>query len=155
MKRKPYDQRSDLEKLRAQWTKATGLLRSKNQWSAAFLRAVIAVEIAANFAIRREFESKSRFADRFVDRILIWANGINGKFDHLLKPLHHGRRTASTIASLYVDVQQINRKRNAIMHSGEFMDEEEARLLVEKIRRVIETLVGIYEPDFELKDKSR
>ena len=41
------------------------------------------------------------------------------------------------------------------MHSGEFMDEEEARLLVEKIRRVIETLVGIYEPDFELKDKSR
>ena len=36
------------------------------------MRAATAAEIAANFVIRKEFESRSRFDAKFVDGLLRW-----------------------------------------------------------------------------------
>ena len=59
-KKKPYDERSDLEKILSQWKKLSGLVKRK-EWSAAVVRAATAAEIATNFAIRKEFSEKSNF----------------------------------------------------------------------------------------------
>jgi len=54
MGRKPYEERTDLEKCQSQWTKLQGL-HSLEKWSAAIVRAATAAEFAADFAIRSEF----------------------------------------------------------------------------------------------------
>ena len=86
--RVPYEERSDLEKIQSQWTKLTGSLHNNEQWSAAIVRAATAAEIAANFAIRREFEANSQFESAFINSLLRWANGLSGKIDRLLLPLN-------------------------------------------------------------------
>lgn len=87
--RKPYEERTDLEKIQSQWNKLSGL-HSREEWSAAIVRAATAAELAANFAIRKEFESRSKFDSKFVDSLLRWANGLAGKIDRLLIPLSVG-----------------------------------------------------------------
>ena len=86
MARKPYEKRSDLEKLHSQWHKLSGL-HTREEWSAAIVRAATAAEIATNFAIRAEFGARSKFDPKFVDSLLRWANGLAGKLDRLLVPL--------------------------------------------------------------------
>jgi hypothetical protein len=76
--RKPYAERTDLEKIQSQWNKLTGL-HSRNESSAAIVRAATAAELAANFAIRREFARKSKLSTEFIDNLLVWANGIAGE----------------------------------------------------------------------------
>ncbi|OYV51952.1 MAG: hypothetical protein B7X10_00385, partial [Burkholderiales bacterium 21-58-4] len=89
--RKPYEQRTDLEKIESQWHKLSGL-HSREEWSAAIVRAATAAELAANFAIRREYQSKSTLSAAFVDTQLKWANGIAGKIDRLLLNLTVGEK---------------------------------------------------------------
>src|SRR5467141_3189302 len=84
--KKTYEQRTDLEKCRSQWHKLRGL-HSREEWSAAIVRAATAAEIAANYAIRREFASQSNLSASFVDSLLRWGNGLKGKIDHLLVPV--------------------------------------------------------------------
>jgi hypothetical protein len=48
--KKPYDERSDLEKLRSQWTKLSGL-HLRDEPSAAIVRCATAAEIAANLLL--------------------------------------------------------------------------------------------------------
>lgn len=79
---KPYAERTDLEKMQSQWNKLSGL-HSREEWSAAVMRAATAAEIAANFAVRREFASRSKFEPEFVNKILKMANGLGGKVDRL------------------------------------------------------------------------
>lgn len=152
--RKPYEKRSDLEKIQSQWNKLTGL-HSREEWSAAIVRAATAAEIAANFAIRKEFEAKSQLSPSFVDSMLRWANGIAGKIDRLLINLTEGEKNHKTIKKLKSVSEQINKKRNAIAHQGEFCNEKEAKDAIQQSRDFIETLVRIYEPDFALVDKKR
>lgn len=152
--RKQYKDRNDLEKIQSQWNKLSGL-HSREEWSAAIVRAATAAEIAANFAIRKEFESKSQLSPSFVDSLLIWANGIAGKIDRLLIKLTEGEKNHKTIKKLKSVSEQINKKRNAIVHQGEFCNSKEAKDAIQQSRNFIETLVRLYEPSFELVDKKR
>jgi hypothetical protein len=152
MSRKPYDERTDLEKCQSQWTKLQGL-HSLEEWSGAIVRAATAAEIAANYAIRSEFTHQSKLPDHVVDSLLKWANGIQGKIQNLLVPLTKGTRKAKAIATLKSVADEINSARNAIVHRGEFRKQDEATEKIEKTRFFIENLVHLYDPSFKLRDK--
>lgn len=152
--RKPYEERTDLEKIQSQWNKLSGL-HSRDEWSAAIVRAATAAALAANFAIRKEFEARSKFDSKFIDSLLRWANGLAGKIDRLLIPLSLGEKQHKTVKKLKAASEQINSKRNAIAHQGEFCNETEAKAVIQQSREFIETLMKIYEPSFALKDKER
>lgn len=152
--RKPYADRSDLEKIQSQWKKLTGL-HQRNESSAAIVRAATAAELAANFAIRKEFEEKSQLSDEFVDHQLRWANGIAGKIDKLLIPLTKGEKHHTSVKKLKNVSEKINAKRNAVAHQGEFCNQSEAEEVIANSKDFIETLVKIYEPDFVLKKSGR
>jgi hypothetical protein len=151
---KPYEERTDLEKIQSQWNKLSGL-HSREEWSVAIVRAATAAELAANFAIRKEFESRSKFDSKFIDSLLRWANGLAGKIDRLLVPLSVGEKQHKTIKKLKAASEQINSKRNAIAHQGELCNEAEAKAAIQQSREFIEALVQIYEPNFVLNDKKR
>jgi hypothetical protein len=150
----PYQDRTDLEKIQSQWHKLTGL-HGREEWSAAIVRAATAAELAANFAIRKEFHSQSQFDATFINHMLRWANGLGGKTDHLLIPLSVGKKQHKAITKLKTISGQINKKRNSIVHQGEFCNEGEAKTGIEQARTYIETLVQIYERGFKLKDQKR
>ena len=149
--RKPFADRSDLEKISAQWTKLSGL-HAQDEWSAAVVRAATAAEIAANFAVRKEFASRSEFKSEFIDNLLVWANGLGGKIDRILIPVSKGERHHETIKSLKQASSEIAKKRNRIAHQGEFCSRKTARQIIGQAKGFIETLVRIYEPEYALKD---
>ena len=74
----PYERRSDEEKLKSNWKKATRLFKTED-WSAAIVRASTAVELAANIYIRR-FMGRHDLPGSFIDSLLLNANGISWKF---------------------------------------------------------------------------
>jgi hypothetical protein len=152
--KKPYDQRTDIERIQSQWHKLTGL-HTREEWSAAIVRAATAAEIAANYAIRRRFGEQSTFDANFVDGQLRWANGIVGKIDRLLMPLFKGTPDEETVKPLKAAAEVINRHRNEIVHSGEFRDEDEATAVIEQAKVFIETLVRIYDPTFNLEKRKQ
>jgi hypothetical protein len=149
---KSYEDRSDVEKIRSQWHKITGL-HSREEWSAAVVRAATAAEIAANFAVREEFKSRSEFDDDFVNSLLRWANGLDGKLTRLLLPMTDGERKNKVFRRVKADAERVNRKRNAVAHQGEFCNVGESQEAIESARKFIEAVVGIYEPGFKLKDR--
>ncbi len=147
-----YEALTDLQKLSKQWRKLSGL-HTREEWSAAIVRAATAAEIAANLAIRREFETASTFDAGFVNSLLRWANGLSGKLERLLIPISADAKAKSkTIKSLTAIAREINLKRNAIAHQGEFCNEDEAREVILNAKRFITTLVQLYEPSFQLKE---
>jgi hypothetical protein len=152
MPRKRYDERSDTQKVQSQWHKLTGL-HSRSEWSAAIVRAATAAEIAANVAVRREFQAQSKLKHEFVNSVLRWANGLDGKINRLLIPLSEGSKKHKIFTRLKKDAENINRKRNAIVHQGEFCNLSESQEIIEKARNFVETVVNIYEPGFKLKDQ--
>ncbi len=149
---KSYEDRTDLEKIQSQWNKLTGL-HTRNESSAAIVRAATAAELAVNFAIRNEFASKSQFDKTFVDSLLVWANGLSGKINRLLIPLTKGKKHHKTITKLRSISEQINKKRNSVAHQGEFCNPIEAEDVIKHSKEFAETLVQIYKPDFTLKEK--
>jgi hypothetical protein len=154
MARKPYEKRTDLERCQSQWRKLQGL-HSRDEWSAAIVRAATAAEIATNYSIRAEFKKQSHVSKEFVDSQLKWANGIEGKITRILVPLTDGTDKAEEIALLIPVVREINKTRNDIVHRGEFRDEAEATATIEHSRHFIETLVRLYKPKFKLQDKNK
>jgi len=152
MSKRKYEQRTDLEKIRSQWVKLTGL-HSREEWSAAIVRCATAAEIAANFAVRRELVLKTKLDSGFVDHLLHWANGLDGKVTKLLAPLAKGSKRQNTFQKLRKNSQHIAEKRNAIVHRGEFCNEAESKAAIDKTRDFVETLVRLYEPTFRLEKK--
>jgi len=153
--KKPYEQLTDLEKVQKQWHKLSGL-HTKEEWSAAIVRAATAAEIAATFAVRQEFELNSDFDSKFVDSLLRWANGLAGKLYRLLLPISVGNKAKNNkLKSLKAIAEDINTKRNAIAHQGEFCNEEEAQAVIAQAKEFITTLIQIYEPKFSLKTRKR
>lgn len=153
-KKKPYKDRTDLEKIQSQWTKLSGL-HSREEWSAAIVRAATAAELAANFAIRREYATKSTLSAEFIDSQLKWANGIAGKIDRLLVNLTMGETYHGKVKKLKKTSDTINGVRNSIVHQGSFCNENEAKEAIKHSKAFIEELVQIYEPEFSLKVKSK
>ncbi|HKU15699.1 MAG TPA: hypothetical protein VJQ52_14985 [Steroidobacteraceae bacterium] len=147
----PYEQRSDVDKIRSQWTKLSGH-HSRTDWSASVVRAATACELAVNLAVRREFAARSQLSTEFVDGLLYWANGLPGKVTKLLLPLLEGQEKHETINALCNHVQAISAKRNAISHQGAFCSEADATVLITCCQQFVEGIVTAYEPTFELPD---
>ncbi|GAA3787622.1 hypothetical protein AAG593_14835 [Citromicrobium bathyomarinum] len=150
MGKTPYDDRDDLEKLRSQWKKIDGILERRKEWSAAIVRAATAAEIAANIAIRKRFESESKFSSEFVDSLLRWANGIDGKFGRLIIPAERDEVRKKALGKLKKRSERLNKKRNAIVHQGAFASKREMRELVNLSREIVNELVIPWEPEFVL-----
>jgi hypothetical protein len=155
MAKKPYNERTDLQKIKSQWVKISGL-HSERQFSAAMVRCATAAEIAANLAIRKEFKRQSNLAANTVDSFLVWANGLSGKMNRLLLPLRFNcNRRDSDFKILNDQAERINRQRNAIVHSGEFANKEKALEHMKLAKLFIEKLVRFYEPAFRLGKKKK
>ena len=146
---KPYSERTDIERLQSSWKKLTGLMR-QSEWSAAITRAATAAEIAANIAIRHELQEQRNLEAAFVDHLLRWANGLNGKLEKLLRPLHTTEIRQKVFKSLHKKAQKINDQRNLVVHSGNFMNEKEAKEVVALAQEFIEKIVRAYNPGFKL-----
>jgi hypothetical protein len=147
--RKPYQERTDLEKIRAQWVKLTGL-RHRTDWSAAVVRAATATEIAVNFAYRQELVSRNQYDKVTADEKLIRANGLNGKLDKLLLPLLKGDDKHKTVKSLRKLAGDIYQKRNSIVHSGHFCGKAEAVRLINNCQEFVHGIVRLYDQAFTL-----
>lgn len=170
--KKPYEQRTDLEKINSQWHKLSGF-HSREEWSAAVVRAATAAEIAANFALRQEFEVRFKLKPAVVNILLKNANGLNGKMNQLLIPVlktdvpnHESsvrkRRAPTNAEHKIAEVKRLNKiameindDRNGVVHQGQFRGEERARKTICNAREFIEGLVRIYKKDFKLKGEKR
>lgn len=150
---KPYEHRTELEKIQAQWTKLSGL-HDRTDWSAAVIRAATATELAVTLAIRREFAARSKLDAAFIDGLLKWANGLTGKLDKLLLPLLKGHDNHKAVNDLCKLARKINDKRNDIAHRGEFCSEKQATELIEHCKTFVHGIVHFYEPGFMLKEGS-
>ena len=151
-KKKDYDKRSDVEKIESQWTKLSGL-HTCDEWSAAVVRAATAAELAANLAIRQEFAARGTFDAAFVDKLLLWANGLTGKLDKLLLPMLDGQAKHDGIKKLFNLARKVNDKRNAIVHRGVFCSQKEATALIANCKKFVVGVVVHYVLDFDLHEK--
>lgn len=151
MATKGYKDRTDLEKIKKQWVKLTGL-HSREEWSAAVIRAATAAEIAANLAIRDEFKASSQFDADFVDSLLRGANCLKGKLERLLRPLVKGTEKEKTVATLSKVALKINDIRNEIAHTGKFSGEKEATQVIADCRTFVEGLVQLYVDNYTLPE---
>ena len=155
MTRKEFKDLTDLEKLHKQWRKLSGL-NTREEWSAAVVRAATAAEIAANHAVRIEFAAQSQLDPEFINSLLHWANGLAGKLDRLLVPVTAAdKQKNKAVKALCNLAREINKKRNAIVHQGEFCNETEATAVIAHAESFITTLVQLYEPDFALKKRKK
>lgn len=146
----PYGQRSDLDKIKSQWVKLSGL-HGREEWSAAVVRAATAAEIAVNFAIREEFKRRnSQLECSVIDTFLKNANGLKGKLDRLLLTLLKQHPDHREVKDLSRRAYKINEKRNSIVHSGDFCDQAPASELIEECRIFVHGIVRLYEPGFTL-----
>lgn len=152
-RRKPYNERTDQEKIRSQWTKLSGL-HDRTDWSAAVVRAATATEIAANFAIRREYAARGENDASLIDEKLRRANGLKGKIERVLLPLLKGDPKHGIVRGLHKQTTNINDKRNGIVHRGEFCNEVEATTLIEDCRTFVHGILRIYEPGFTLRERT-
>ncbi len=149
LKQPPYADRSDLQKIRSQWKKLTGL-HGRDEPSAAIVRAATAVELSVNLAIRAEFANQSDLSPDAVTGMLRRANGLRNKMQNLLTPLVINRPNQAAVKKLCKEAEKINDARNEIVHSGFFSNRAKATTAIERCRRFINGLVGLYETDFEI-----
>lgn len=150
-KRKPYSERTDLQKIRSNWKKIDGLY-SKDEWSSVIIRSATASEIAVNLMIREELVNKRELDENFVESLLRWANGIQGKIDRILRPLSVNSENPLVSKATKLKIRDINDERNSVVHQGQFKRKSTAKRIIKLSKEVIETLVNRYETDFELKD---
>lgn len=149
-KKIPYKQRNDIEKIKSNWTKTNGLLK-REEWSMSIIRAVTTVELAANYAIKKELSENRNLELDFVNHLLIWANGIFGKFDKLLLPIFKNNSFQSDLKKLKKQISEINKDRNSVVHSGQYKTETTAIKIIDECKTIIETIIQHYDVDFELK----
>jgi hypothetical protein len=146
----PYSEKTDIEKIKSNCNKARGLYK-RNESSASIVRSATAAEIAANLVIREELQVKRKLEEHFVDSLLIWANGIQGKFDRLILPIVKGSDKYDIFNSIRTKVNTINKERNSVAHSGQFKKGNTAKEIYNLSKEVIETMINQYTNDFSIK----
>ncbi|NNU35959.1 hypothetical protein G9X64_05575 [Rhizobium sophorae] len=152
--KKPYNERSDLEKLQSQWNKLSGL-HLRDEPSAAIVRCATAAEIAANYAIRTEWARQTEFDAAIVDQFLRWANGLQLKVSRLFVPIYFARPEKSkTGKALIKSADRINSVRNAVVHQGAFSNAEEAEAAISEAKTFINLIVGLSIPGFDIAAKA-
>jgi hypothetical protein len=140
--RKPYSALTDAERVQKNWRKTLSLL-SRDEFSVAIVRAATTAEIATNLALRAELIAKHNLSPEFVDNLLIWANGIVGKYHKLLLPVLDGSDHLEAITALGESLKLVNKQRNSVAHSGEFKKRSTAHEVLTAARVYI---VGVTEP---------
>ena len=122
---KPYDERTDHEKLHSSWKKARAQF-NREDWSAAITRVATSAEIATNIYVRRYFVDECELPLALVDRLLKDANGILGKYLRLVQPIALQRGTWTEIKKIQKPhIGPLNEYRNDVVHSGRFMNRGE------------------------------
>jgi hypothetical protein len=86
MAKKPYSQRSDLERVASNWEKTLSLF-ARREYSLSIVRAAVSAELALNYVIRQELHERHTLPLACVDKHLKWENGIKGKLDRLYLPI--------------------------------------------------------------------
>lgn len=151
--KKPYNERSDLEKLQSQWNKLSGL-HLRDEPSAAIVRCATAAEIAANYAIRTEWARQTEFDAAIVDQFLRWANGLQLKVSRLFVPIYFARpQKSKTGKALIKSADRVNSVRNAVVHQGAFSNAEEAEAAISEAKTFINLIVGLSIPGFDIAAK--
>ena len=152
--KKPYNERSDLEKLQSQWNKLSGL-HLRDEPSAAIVRCATAAEIAANYAIRTEWARQTEFDAGIIDQFLRWANGLHGKVTRLFVPIYFAHPAKSkTGKALVKSAEKINTIRNAVVHQGTFSNAVEAEAAIAEAKAFINLIVGLSIPGFDIAEKA-
>lgn len=152
--KKPYNERTDLEKLQSQWTKLSGL-HTRDEPSAAIVRCATAAEIAANYAVRTEWSQKTQFDAAIVDQFLRWANGLPLKVERLFVPVYFATpKTSPTAKALIKSAATINAVRNAVVHQGSFSNTEEVEAIIAEAKGFINMIVGLSIDGFDIDDKA-
>lgn len=148
--KKSYSERNDTEKLESNWTKTLGLF-DRGEYSMAIIRAGTCAEIAANIVIRSELVQKRGLEAQFVNSLLLWANGLQGKFSRIILPLFEGSPRHATLKKHHKEIGTVNDARNEIAHSGRFASKENAKKLLRVAHTVCSSLTSHYPPTPKLK----
>ena len=135
----PYDERTDDQKLESNWTKARKQFERKD-WSACVMRVATSAEIAANIYIRQFLLVEHPLPPKFVDALLLSANGLDGKFKRLIKPAAEHRGTWSQLKPLQKKIESLHEHRNSIAHAGKFKKRSEAKAAFEHSLAIIQAL---------------
>ena len=148
-RKKPYDERTDAEKILANWSKTCGLFL-RGEHSMAVIRAATTVELAANLVVREELENNQKLPRDFVEHLMKWANGLVGKLDRLILPITEGTNKGKIYKSVKTKVQDINKHRNGVAHRGEFKIKKTSSRIIAESRHVIQVFVQQYDATFTL-----
>ncbi len=140
----------ELDKVKLSWRKTLTFFEKK-EWSNAVIRAAITIEMAANFVVRQELEVRRNLEAEFVESLLIWANGIHGKFTRIILPLLKYSDRFSAFKTIQEQVFYIDEERNSVVHSGVTKQRRTAEKVLGTAREIIEILVRDYHRSFELK----
>ncbi len=138
-------ERTDPEKVFANWNKTLGLFE-RGEYSLAIVRAAVTLELGANIVVRAELVRKRDLPLDFVDSLLMWSNGLSGKFDKLIYPILKGSPNHKTFKSLDADWRKTNKERNSVAHSGDFKTKAVAEDILSRARKVVKTMMSEYEP---------
>jgi hypothetical protein len=138
-------ERTDPEKVFANWNKTLGLFE-RGEYSLAIIRAAVTMEIAANIVVRAELVGRRSLPVNFVESLLMWSNGISGKFNKLIYPILEGSPNYDAFKALDQDWKKINRERNSVAHSGDFKTKDVAEDIVSRARNVLKAMMSDYQP---------
>ncbi len=148
---KLYSQRSDTEKLESNWKKTVGLFERK-EYSMAVIRAATCAEIAANILIRAELIQTQKLEPDFVDSLLRWANGLNGKFSRIILPFFKGTSQYAKFKKHDHAIKKLNKFRNEIAHGGRFASMKHAKELVRATHGICVDLTSNCSPSPMLRE---
>ena len=135
----PYEERPDDQRLESNWKKACGLY-ARDDFSAAVLRTATSAEIAANIYIRHFLMTDHNLPAKYVDALLVSANGLDGKFRRLIKPAAEARGTWGALKALHKRIDALHKHRNSVAHAGYFMNAFDAEECFENSLEVIRAL---------------
>lgn len=152
-KPKPYTKRSDLEKIISNWNKTRGLYHRK-EYSVAIIRAATTVELAANFVIYEELIKQHDLPEEFVKSLLIWANGIKGKFTNIIFKITDLERK-KRLDKAWKKLKYLNDQRNEVAHGGRFKQKKTAEKCLLIARKAILSIVKEYEVEFDLPEHTQ
>lgn len=142
-RRVPYSSATDDQKVHKNWHKATGLFE-RREYSGAVLRCATSIELTVNLGIRYELVQSRGLPLTFVDKLLLSANGLHNKYQNLYLPIMAESHAINGLKAKWKHIQEINRQRNDIVHSGEFRSEETADQLLRKGYEVIDHIMSLY-----------
>ncbi len=149
--KKPYSQKSDTEKLKSNWTKTISLYK-RGEYSVSIIRAATTVEISANLIIRAELIENRRLSKEFVDHLLMWANGLQGKYEKLILPILKDTPKHTKFMTIKGYITEVNKHRNSVVHSGEFRSKKIADKVLKNSHKIIITFVTEYDINFYIKE---